>query len=415
MERALICGLFDPITRDAEVETLLAETEALTRSAGGDPVGRIWQRKAPDRRTLIGAGKVEEIRQRVAEGGIDLVIFCCALHPIQNRNLEDELGTRVIDRTRLILDIFASRARSLEGKLQVELAQLLYLLPRLTGKGIAMSRLGGGIGTRGPGETKLESDRRVIKKKIAQIRAKLEKVTRDRELQRRNRRRTPVPVVSLVGYTSAGKSTLFSTLTGEKTFASASLFATLDPLLRRLDLTEFGPGYACLLSDTVGFIREMPRELFTSFRATLEETVQADLVLHVVDLGSPEAAEQKRQVEEVLRLLDIPQDRVLTVYNKIDLLPEGMDLCARDGADTVYVSAREGWGLAGLRQRLFDRHFAEYRSYPLDLPIAEYSPEALARWAIVVTREYVADRVHLTVLCPAAAMEDFLLHRGGER
>ncbi len=415
MERALICGWFDPVTRDSQIETLLAETEALVRTAGGDPVGPIWQRKAPDRRTLIGTGKVEEIRQRLAQNPFDLVVFCGPLHPVQNRNLEEALGIRVIDRTRLILDIFAGRARSLEGKLQVELAQLLYLLPRLTGKGVAMSRLGGGIGTRGPGESKLESDRRVIKKKIAQIKEKLEKVTRDRELQRRNRRRTPIPVVSLVGYTSAGKSTLFSALTGSKAVASASLFSTLDPLLRRIDLAEFGPGYACLLSDTVGFIREMPKELFTSFRATLEETVQADLVLHVVDLSSPEAGEQRHQVEDVLRQLEIPPDRIVTVYNKVDTQPDGEQMPAQGNADTLYVSAREGWGLDVVRRVLFERHFADYRTFSLDLSIDRYSPDALARWAIVVSKEYVGNRVHLTVLGPEQAMRDYELHRGGDQ
>ncbi len=232
-------------------------------------------------------------------------MFNNVLTTLQQRNLEDELGIKVIDRSRLILDIFAARARSQEGKLQVELAQLLYLLPRLTGKGTSLSRLGGGIGTRGPGETKLETDRRQIKVKIARIRQKLKGVTRNRDLQRQNRRSLPVPLVALVGYTSAGKSTLFKALTGENVFISDQLFATLDPLLRRVDLHDSHPGYYFILSDTVGFIRDMPDELFTSFTATLEEVRQADLVLHVVDMTNPDWPGQKAEVEKVLRQLDV--------------------------------------------------------------------------------------------------------------
>ena len=274
-------------------------------------------------------------------------MFDNVLTTLQQRNLEEELGLKVIDRSRLILDIFAARARSQEGKLQVELAQLLYLLPRLTGKGVSLSRLGGGIGTRGPGESKLETDRRQIKVKIARIRQKLKGVTRNRDLQRQNRRALPVPLVSLVGYTSAGKSTLFKALTGENVFISNELFATLDPLLRRVDLHDSHPGYYFILSDTVGFIRDMPAELFTSFTATLEEVRQADLVLHVVDMTNPDWQGQKTEVEKVLRQLDVDAAKVVAVFNKIDLLRRrrepGRPGRARPGATSPPSS---GTGLA---------------------------------------------------------------------
>ena len=340
-------------------------------------------------------------------------MFYNVLTTLQQRNLEDLLGVKVIDRSRLILDIFAARARSQEGKLQVELAQLLYLLPRLTGKGIALSRLGGGIGTRGPGESKLETDRRLIKVKIARIRQKLKAVTRNRDLQRQNRRSLPVPLVSLVGYTSAGKSTLFKALTGEDVFISKELFATLDPLLRRVDLHDTHPGYYFILSDTVGFIRDMPDELFTSFKATLEEVRQADLVLHVVDLTNPDWPGQKNEVEKVLRQLDVDPAKVVLVFNKIDLRADRREP-ARPGAmpGAVYVSAAQRLGLAALKEEIFRRYFSDYGSYTVEVA-DEQQLDALGRWAIVLEKNRVDGGFQAAVLCSLEKMLQFKETHGG--
>ncbi len=329
-EKALICGLFSAPQRETEIATCMAELLALCQTAGAEVVAQTWQKRpAPDRKFLVGMGKVEDIRLQAGAAGANLVVFFNVLTSLQQRNLEDFLGLKVIDRSRLILDIFAQRARSIEGKLQVELAQLLYLLPRLTGKGVSLSRLGGGIGTRGPGESKLETDRRLIKDKISRIRRKLEGVLKNRDLQRQRRRSLPVPLVSLVGYTSAGKSTLFKALSGADVIISKKLFSTLDPLLRRVDLYDIHPGYYFILSDTVGFIRSMPDELYTSFQASLEEVHHADLVLHVIDLTNPDWLGQKNEVEKVLQHMQIDRDKIITVYNKIDLLPDGEALQGR--------------------------------------------------------------------------------------
>ncbi len=322
-EKALICGLFSVLQRETEISACIMELRALCQTAGADVVAQTWQkRNAPDRKYLIGLGKAEEIKLQITASAANLVVFYNVLSSLQQRNMEDLLGVKVIDRSRLILDIFAKRARSIEGKLQVELAQLLYLLPRLTGKGVALSRLGGGIGTRGPGESKLETDRRLIKDKISRIRRKLETVLKNRDVQRQRRRSLPVPLVSLVGYTSAGKSTLFKTLSGEAVYISDKLFSTLDPLLRRVDLFDIRPGYYFILSDTVGFIRSMPDELYTSFQASLEEVHHADLLLHVIDVTNPDWLGQKIEVEKVLKQLKIAAEKIITVYNKIDLLAE---------------------------------------------------------------------------------------------
>jgi len=411
VEQAVTCGWFPAGMKDAEIAAAMGELQALCRAAGAVVVGQAWQRRpAPDRRTLVGQGKVEELRQWIAAGGAGLVVFNNVLTTLQQRNLEDALGVKVIDRSRLILDIFATRARSQEGKLQVELAQLLYLLPRLTGKGVGLSRLGGGIGTRGPGETKLESDRRQIKDKIARIRQKLKGVTRNRDLQRQNRRSLPVPLVSLVGYTSAGKSTLFKTLTGEDVFISRELFATLDPLLRRVDLHDSHPGYYFILSDTVGFIRDMPAELFTSFTATLEEVRQADLLLHVIDWTHPDWTGQKREVEKVLRQLGVDPSRVIPVFNKIDLCRDRERPGAGD--DPVFVSATEGTGLAALKEEIFRRYFSDYGAYTVDVD-DEQQLDALGRWAIVLEKSRVDAGFRAAVLCSREKMLQFRETHGG--
>ena len=309
--------------RDAQgldAEESLAEFRELLLSAGGQVAAEVLQRRPrPDPATLIGSGKVEEIAAIAASTNADLVLFDHDLTATQLRNLEAALPCRVLDRTQLILDIFARHARTREGQLQVELAQLEYMLPRLTGRGKAMSQLGGGIGTRGPGETQLETDRRRIQRRIDQLKRDLEAVRRVRRQQRQRREAVPVPTVAFVGYTNAGKSTLFNTVTGAQVLESARMFATLDPKLRAVELPS---RRRVLLSDTVGFIRNLPHTLVTSFRATLEEVEQAEVLIHVRDASSSYGDEQKAQVEKVLGELESLSKPRIEVLNKIDLLPE---------------------------------------------------------------------------------------------
>lgn len=302
----------------------------------------------PDPATLLGKGKVPLIQQRVLEGSIDLVIFDESLTPAQQRNWEEALQVKVIDRTSLILDIFAQRAKTREGKLQVELAQMNYLLPRLVGKGILLSRLGGGIGTRGPGETQLEMDRRQVRTRIARLKRQLEKVRQSRALQRARRQEQGLPIVALVGYTNAGKSTLFNQMTGAHIRSDSRLFSTLDPTLRRV---RVGRDLTFILSDTVGFIRKLPHLLVEAFRATLEEVTEATLILHVVDASSPEALEHIGAVRQVLREIEADRKPVLRVWNKIDLLhdPNALERFNRNGTS---VSALKGEGIDRLKQQV---------------------------------------------------------------
>jgi GTP-binding protein HflX len=331
---------------DLDFEASRAEFEELARSAGAEIAATLIQRRArPDAATLVGTGKIDEIAGVVASMDADLVLFDHDLTPSQMRNLEGRLECRVIDRTQLILDIFARHARTREGQLQVELAQLQYQLPRLAGKGKAMSQLGGGIGTRGPGETKLETDRRKINLRIDHVKEQLDAVRRIRRQQRQRREAVPVPVVALVGYTNAGKSTLFNALTAAGVLESARMFATLDPKLAKIQLPS---RRRILLSDTVGFIRNLPHTLVTSFRATLEEVERAEILLHVRDASSPMMDEQKAQVEKVLGELDVTRKPTIEVLNKVDLLPEGERAMLPAGADVVAVSGLTGEGMDGL-------------------------------------------------------------------
>jgi GTP-binding protein HflX len=413
IEKALICGLFSAQQRETEIAACMVELQALCRTAGADVVAQTWQKKqVPDRKYLIGMGKAEEIKLQIAAAGADLVVFFNVLSSLQQRNMEDLLGVKVIDRSRLILDIFAKRARSIEGKLQVELAQLLYLLPRLTGKGVALSRLGGGIGTRGPGESKLETDRRLIKDKISRIRHKLEAVLKNRDVQRQRRRSLPVPLVSLVGYTSAGKSTLFKTLSGEEVYISDKLFSTLDPLLRRVDLFDVYPGYYFILSDTVGFIRSMPDELYTSFQASLEEVHHADLVLHVIDMTNPDWFGQKNEVEKVLQQLKIDTEKVITVFNKIDLLPDREALLGKKGRREIYVSAVERLGITALKEEIFQNYFADYERFQLEIA-DEQQLDALSQWAIVLEKNRIDGYFQVDVLSSREKMLKFKEKHGG--
>ncbi|MGI9279114.1 MAG: ribosome rescue GTPase HflX [Endozoicomonas sp.] len=325
----------------------------LVRSAGVETLAFITVNvRSPSPRYFVGPGKVEEIRQSVLQHKAEVVLFNHALSPSQARNLEKELECRVIDRTGLILDIFAQRARTFEGKLQVELAQLQYMSTRLIRGWTHLERQKGGIGLRGPGETQLETDRRLLRARIKSITRRLEKVRKQRDQGRRSRKRAEVPQVSLVGYTNAGKSTLFNSMTQSDVYAQDQLFATLDPTLRRLDLSDLGP---VILADTVGFIRHLPHKLVEAFRATLEETRQADLLLHVIDAHDPERLDNIKEVHAVLKEIDANDVPTLQIYNKIDLLAEVEPKIQRDDdgqPERVWVSAKSGAGLELIEQAI---------------------------------------------------------------
>lgn len=372
-ERAILVGLelkgrpakrggAAPEPSETDFEESLNELAVLAESAGAEVIASVTQsRETPKAATLIGSGKLEEIASQAEASGADLIIFDRDLSPTQLRNLERAVPCRIVDRTQLILHIFARRARTREGQLQVEHAQLNYLLPRLTGRGTELSRLGGGIGTRGPGETQLETDRRRIFRRIQKIETDLEAVRAGRTIQRRQRQAVPLATVSLVGYTNAGKSTLFNRLTGAGVLADQRMFATLDPTVRQLVLPSHR---RVLLSDTVGFIRSLPTTLVKAFRATLEEVTEAALLLHVVDVSSPSAPAYAEQVMNVLRDIGAENTPQLLVCNKVDTLgpavesPEEIRLRVLGAThvqqvpNTVAVSARTGAGIPELLARI---------------------------------------------------------------
>ena len=407
--RSSISGRSSNKASDLTTDESLAEFRELLISAGGAVAAEVLQRRPkPDPATLIGSGKVEEIAGIAASTNADLVLFDHDLSPTQLRNLEAALPCRVLDRTQLIFDIFARHARTREGQLQVELAQLEYMLPRLTGRGKAMSQLGGGIGTRGPGETQLETDRRRIQRRIDQLKLDLEAVRRVRRQQRQRREAVPVPTVALVGYTNAGKSTLFNALTGAHVLSSSRMFATLDPKLRAIELPS---RRRVLLSDTVGFIRNLPHTLVTSFRATLEEVAQAEVLLHVRDAASAYGEEQKAQVEKVLDELESLSKPRIEVLNKIDLLPEPERAALLSptgshpkGEGAVALSALTGDGLDAVLAAID----AALHSDPVieaDLRVPQHEGAVLAAieaGMIIHTRSYEGNLVHLTVSGPAS-------------
>ena len=344
----MIAALRLPRQRRWEVEESLEELAGLAEAAGATVVHRVVQeRTSPTPALYFGRGKVEEIGEEAKARGANLFVSDDPLSPIQERNITEALGIKVIDRTALILDIFAQRARSSEGKLQVELAQLTYLLPRLVGQWTHLERLGGGIGTRGPGETQLESDRRVIRQRVIQVRRELGRVQVHRRLQRRRRQRAGLPVVALVGYTNAGKTTLLNRLSGANLAAADQLFVTLDPAARLVSAEGYAP---FILTDTVGFVRKLPHELVAAFRATLEELTDAAVLLHVVDASHPAMDEHMAAVERLLDELDVADRPTILVLNKVDRLEERRPvetlLATRVG---VAVSAVAGEGLDRLR------------------------------------------------------------------
>jgi GTP-binding protein HflX len=367
----------------------------LAVGAGALIVGALLQRSPkPDPATLVGRGKVNEIRSSSHSAAADVVIFDHDLTPSQLRNLERELDLRVIDRSQLILDIFAGRARSREGQLQVELAQLTYLLPRLGGRGAELSRLGGGIGTRGPGEQQLEYDRRRIRTRIRSLRTAIDKVRSQRALHRARRRDCQFLTVALVGYTNAGKSTLFNALTSSSVTTSSRLFATLDPTVRALPVQS---RRGVLLSDTVGFIQKLPPHLVAAFRATLEELEDASLLLHVTDASDSRHVSQDGAVEALLETLSVGNTPRLHVWNKIDLVDETHRKRLPAGAQHVWVSARTGEGLDVLLRQI-DQSLTEDPVVEADFELSPADGESLAllhRSGVVLSTQYEEDRVRV--------------------
>lgn len=392
----------------------MAEFEALADSAGAEVVDRqTGSRRRPDARTYLGSGKVETLRDRVAECEADLVLVNHPLSPVQERNLERSLQCRVLDRTGLILDIFAQRARSHEGKLQVELAQLRHIASRLVRGWSHLERQKGGIGLRGPGETQLELDRRMLNVRIGQLERRLARVRSQRDQGRQARRRKDLPAVSLVGYTNAGKSTLFNRVAGSGVYAADQLFATLDTTLRRIELAG---GEAAVLADTVGFIRDLPPQLVAAFRSTLEEVVEADLLLHVVDAADPARDENAREVQTVLKALGAEAVPQIRVYNKIDQ----RDLTPRidrddDGMVTaVWVSAATGAGVELLRQAIAERVNAEQARGVIELPASEGRLRArFYALGDVLGEKITGDgRIQMAVELPRRELDRLYQHEG---
>lgn len=387
---------------DQRVDESLDELERLVETAGGSVAGRLIQRREkPDPAYYIGKGKLAELKTLQAELQPTLIVFDDELSPAQGRNLEMALEVRVLDRTALILDIFAQRARSHEGQLQVELAQMRYMLPRLGGKGLVLSRLGGGIGTRGPGETKLEVDRRRIRRKIHEIEAEIKGVCAQRALHRSQRIASGLACVTLVGYTNAGKSTLLNRLTDAGVLVEDKLFATLDPTIRLLVLPSVRK---LLLADTVGFIRKLPHSLIAAFRATLEEVVFADVLLHVVDAGALDREKQIEAVLEVLRDLEAANKPMITVMNKIDRIGEDAVLkrLLRE-SDTVGISAKFGDGVENLLEALEAVLSRINREVWLLVPYADAGVvNLLHEQAIVQEKKYEAEGIKLRALLSPA-------------
>jgi GTP-binding protein HflX len=402
-ERAALVGLVPGSKRRLEAERSLDELAGLARAAGAEVVLRVLQeRPKPDPSTFLGSGKIQTLAASCAETGADLVVFDHELTPAQLRQIEEVVGRKIIDRTQLILDIFARRARTREGKLQVELAQLQYLLPRLVGAGTALSRLGGGIGTRGPGETKLETDRRRIRTRIHAVSQDIELVRRRRAQLRERRQKASVPTVALVGYTNAGKTTLFNVLTRATAEASDALFVTLDPLIRQVRLPD---SRALLVSDTVGFIDRLPHALVAAFRATLEAVSEADLILHVIDAAAADRDRRMEAVRKVLEEVGATDVAAIEVFNKCDELSadERRRLQERDPT-AVCISARDGDGIDDLLETVTSRLALDVRRMTLtfdpDNPADQERMARLYRHARVLVHEARDGRVSIVADVP---------------
>ena len=366
-ERVILVGCQLPKDDDQAFFYSMDELESLTKTANGEVLVSLTQkRERVHPATYIGKGKFEELVQLEEELEPEIIIFNGELAPSQNRNLSKILNARIIDRTQLILDIFAQRAKSKEGKLQVELAQHQYLLPRLGGKGVELSRLGGGIGTRGPGETKLESDRRHINRRIVEIKTQLTSIVSHRERYRERRKRNQAFQLSLVGYTNAGKSTIFNRLTEAGTFEENLLFATLDPTTRKIMMPS---GFNALLTDTVGFIQDLPTSLVAAFRSTLEEVTEADLILHVVDSSSPDHVNHEKTVDKLLKELGVEGVPVLTVYNKKDQTTEGFTPAYNE--EILHISALDMNDISKLMNKIESLIKAQMQPYHIVVPSSE--------------------------------------------
>ena len=397
-ERAVLVALD---SGEYDIESALAELRELADTAGAETVAVLVQkREAPTKATYLGSGRVLELAELCELQDAELVIFDCELSPTQQRNLEDALPCRVVDRTMLILDIFAARARSAEGRLQVELAQLQYRLPRLSGQGTSLSRLGGGIGTRGPGETKLESDRRHIRRRIAALKDQLEDVSRHREGLRARRRKDGVRTVALVGYTNAGKSTLLNRLTNAGVLAENRLFATLDTTARALKLPD---GQTVLFIDTVGFVRRLPHHLVNAFRSTLEEAVEADVILNLCDAGNPESDEHLTVSRELLTELGCTDRPILSVLNKWDTVS---DTPHEPVGRTFYISALHGWGIDELLDGIAAALPPDRRKVNLLFPFSEGAlAERCRKEGAVEYEEYVPEGLRMTVTLGASLLD----------
>ncbi len=394
-ERAVLVGVRLPDDYDWQLEESMQELISLSDTAGARVVGEFIQnRQRPDAATFIGKGKAEELKEYCEQVEANLVISDRELSPAQSRNLADKIGVKVIDRAQLILDIFAGRAQTKEGRLQVELAQLKYMLPRLIGQGTKLSRLGGGIGTRGPGETKLETDRRRIRKRISDLERELKEVQRHRALLRKDRKDEPFPLVSLVGYTNAGKSTLLKTLTGADVLVEDKLFATLDPTTRRVVLPN---NDTVLLTDTVGFIQNLPHHLVAAFRATLEEVIEADLLLHVVDASHPNSERQIKAVHDVLQRLGALEKPMIMVFNKIDNVTDLPSLPHSD-SPVVNISALSGEGIEELLRMVADVLKQRYSLIKVTIPYAKSNLVSLLHQkGKVLLEKYQEDGITLEV------------------
>lgn len=390
------------------VDDSLEELKQLADTAGATVIKKfIQKRPKPDPAFFIGRGKVQELALYAQQENIDLCIFDDELSPAQQRNIESVMGIRILDRTALILDIFAQRARTNEGKLQVELAQLQYTLPRIMGKGLMLSRLGGGIGTRGPGETKLEVDRRRIRDRIAFIKDQIEKVKAVRSLHRSKRKKNNVFEVSLVGYTNAGKSTLLNTLTNSDIYAKDQLFATLDPTTRQLTLPN---KQEIIITDTVGFIQRLPHQLIAAFRSTLEVVTEADLLVHVIDVSHELYKEQAAAVHEVLKEIGAETKPVITVYNKIDKLPPDSKLADRLALeeDTVCISAAKKLNLESLQQMIESHLKSKAVEVTLCIPYAETAKAAQLHENVnVLEQEYTENGAVMKVILPVEDLEAY--------